>query len=111
MPTGRGRARAEPRGEAANAPQAWHAALAEVDPAAPEDETLARELADLFTAYLRDARADAHALSTLPPGRFLMPGDLEGSPALTFAPLDASGEEQFPARLALRHDGAALRGL
>ena len=24
----------------------------------------------------------------LPPGRFLMPGDLEGSPALTFAPLD-----------------------
>src|SRR5690606_13525821 len=26
-------------------------------------------------------------LSTLPPGRFLLPGDLEGSPALTFAPL------------------------
>src|SRR5208337_410980 len=26
-------------------------------------------------------------LSTLPPGRFLMPGDLEGSPALTFAPI------------------------
>ncbi len=24
----------------------------------------------------------------LPPGRFLMPGDLAGSPALTFAPLD-----------------------
>ena len=33
------------------------------------------------------ARADVYALSTLPPGRFLMPGDLEGSPALTFAPL------------------------
>jgi predicted YcjX-like family ATPase len=27
-------------------------------------------------------------MSVLPPGRFLMPGDLEGSPALTFAPLD-----------------------
>ena len=26
-------------------------------------------------------------MSALPPGRFLMPGDLEGSPALTFAPL------------------------
>ncbi len=26
-------------------------------------------------------------MSTLPPGRFLMPGDLDGSPALTFAPL------------------------
>ena len=24
----------------------------------------------------------------LPPGRFLMPGDLDGSPALTFAPLE-----------------------
>ena len=30
-------------------------------------------------------------LSTLPPGRFLMPGDLEGSPALTFCPLDTEG--------------------
>jgi predicted YcjX-like family ATPase len=36
---------------------------------------------------LRQARDDVYALSTLPPGRFLMPGDLEGSPALTFAPL------------------------
>ncbi len=41
----------------------------------------------MFTGYLRAARGDAYALSTLPPGRFLMPGDLEGSPALTFAPL------------------------
>ncbi|HSM42008.1 MAG TPA: YcjX family protein, partial [Afifellaceae bacterium] len=32
------------------------------------------------------------ALSMLPPGRFLMPGDLDGSPALTFAPLDLSGD-------------------
>src|ERR1043166_3771915 len=29
----------------------------------------------------------------LPPGRFLMPGDLAGSPALTFAPLELSGAE------------------
>ena len=55
---------------------------------APEDEEIARRLAEGFTAYLRAARADEHALSMLPPGRFLMPGDLEGSPALTFAPLD-----------------------
>ena len=27
-------------------------------------------------------------MSLLPPGRFLMPGDLAGSPALTFAPLE-----------------------
>ncbi len=55
------------------------------DAADVEAETLARA----FTAYLRASRSDAHALSTLPPGRFLMPGDLEDSPALTFAPLPA----------------------
>jgi predicted YcjX-like family ATPase len=63
------------------------ARLDTIDPAAPEDETLARELAALFTDYLRACRADGNAVSTQPPGRFLMPGDLEGSPALTFAPL------------------------
>ena len=65
----------------------WLAQLDGLDPQAPFDEDTAREAARLFTDYLRAARADAYALSTLPPGRFLMPGDLEGSPALTFAPL------------------------
>ncbi|MGB6923757.1 MAG: YcjX family protein [Methyloceanibacter sp.] len=74
----------------------WHAALAATDLAAPADEAAAQRLADLFKSYLRDTRADPHALSTLPPGRFLMPGDLEGSPALTFAPLDAKAAESFP---------------
>jgi predicted YcjX-like family ATPase len=47
----------------------------------------ARRLAESFAAYLKACKLDDKALSTLPPGRFLMPGDLEGSPALTFAPL------------------------
>ncbi|HEV2515135.1 MAG TPA: YcjX family protein [Devosia sp.] len=47
----------------------------------------AERLAGAFTDYLRRSREDGRALSTLPPGRFLLPGDLEGSPALTFAPL------------------------
>ncbi len=46
----------------------------------------AERLAGAFTTYLRRSREDG-ALSTLPPGRFLLPGDLEGSPALTFAPV------------------------
>jgi uncharacterized protein len=66
----------------------WHGVLADAEPAGPEDEEKARLLAEAFTAYLRAARADEHALSMLPPGRFLMPGGMEGSPALTFAPLD-----------------------
>lgn len=66
----------------------WLAMIAEVDPNAPETETDALKLSDAFKRYLAACREDTHALSMLPPGRFLMPGDLEGSPALTFAPLD-----------------------
>ena len=56
-----------------------------IDPAAPVDEPVAAGLAERYRAYLAAGRAAG--LSTLAPGRFLMPGDLEGSPALTFAPL------------------------
>jgi predicted YcjX-like family ATPase len=70
----------------------WRACVAELDPHAPALEDDARRAAAAFTDYLRRARNDAYALSTLPPGRFLMPGDLAGSPALTFAPLPLDGE-------------------
>ena len=65
----------------------WHALLAEIDAEAPADEQVATRAAECFTAYLKACRTDPYALSTVPPGRFLMPGDLAGSPALTFAPL------------------------
>jgi predicted YcjX-like family ATPase len=65
----------------------WLGAVRSADPKGAEDETVARELASLFTDYLKAIRADSGGLSTEPPGRFLMPGDLEGSPALTFSPL------------------------
>ena len=74
----------------------WHASLGLVDPKDPANEGVAERLSDLFKAYLREARADPNALSTLPPGRFLMPGDLAGSPALTFSPLDVKDGESFP---------------
>src|SRR6478609_1866006 len=63
-------------------------ALAEIDSAARADEDIARRVSDLFKASLAAARVEPFSFSALPPGRFLMPGDLEGSPALTFAPLD-----------------------
>ena len=78
----------------------WLARLDAIDPRAAEDESLARELAALFTRYLKAVRADGSALSTLTPGRFLMPGDLDGSPALTFAPLDLGDAGIPPASLA-----------
>ena len=49
-------------------------------------------------------------MSLLPPGRFLMPGDLAGSPALTFAPLELPAR-RAAAGFAAGDDGAALRGL
>ena len=69
---------------------AWRAHEATLDPDAPASEDDARRAAELFTAYLRACRDEKVSLSMLPPGRFLMPGDLEGSPALTFAPLDVT---------------------
>ncbi len=71
----------------ARAPHArdWLEHLDKADPGAPLDEVAAQEQARAFTAYLQAAREAG--LSAVAPGRFLMPGDLKGSPALTFAPL------------------------
>jgi hypothetical protein len=66
----------------------WHRALAAIDPLAPVDEAVAMDAARLFTDYLKACREDSASLSTVPPGRFVTPGDLESSPALTFAPLE-----------------------
>ena len=70
----------------------WLRLAGEADADAPADEVTAKRLAESFTTYLRACKQDSRALSTLPPGRFLMPGDLDGSPALTFAPLPGIGE-------------------
>lgn len=48
-------------------------------------EPVAQGLAQRYTDYLAQARAAG--LSDCTPGRFLLPGDLAGSPVLTFAPL------------------------
>ena len=65
----------------------WHSHIASLNPSGDAKESDARMAAELFTGYLRACRDEKFSLSALPPGRFLMPGDLEGSPALTFAPL------------------------
>jgi predicted YcjX-like family ATPase len=74
----------------------WHAQLATLDARAPAEEQAAITAARLFTEYLMACRNERYAMSLLPPGRFLMPGDLAGSPALTFAPLDVPAEGEAP---------------
>ena len=78
---------AEALGKAHDRPQArdYLAALDDIDPSQKFDDVTAGKLAHLYATYLQTARADGYADCT--PGRFLLPGDLAGSPALTFAPL------------------------
>ena len=54
-------------------------------PDAAFDEALATDMAAAYRAYLNRLRKLGYV--TLAPGRFMMPGDLEGSPALSFTPL------------------------
>jgi predicted YcjX-like family ATPase len=74
----------------------WHAHLATLSAEGQEDEQAALTEARLFTDYLRACRDERFAMSLLPPGRFLMPGNLAGSPALTFAPLDLPDDGTAP---------------
>ena len=63
----------------------YRTALSDLNPSDPFTETVAKQFAGLFTDYLENARAAGY--SDLSPGRFLLPGDMAGSPALTFAPV------------------------
>ncbi|MCB8821161.1 YcjX family GTP-binding protein [Microvirga rosea] len=79
----------------------WHAALREFDPAGSADEMQAAKASEAFKNYLLSLRSSEEAVATTPPGRFLMPGDLAGSPALTFAPLDLpAGQSLTPGSFA-----------
>ena len=59
--------------------------LDRTEPTAKLDETVAQDLARAWTDHLMAAQRAG--FSDCAPGRFLLPGDLAGSPALTFAPL------------------------
>ncbi|SEH97161.1 YcjX family protein [Paracoccus alkenifer] len=61
------------------------AEIARIDPGARFDEPAAQQLTRAYVAHLAAAR-DA-GFSDTTPGRFLLPGEMEGSPALTFSPL------------------------
>ena len=63
----------------------YRALVADTDPMASLNEPTAQTLAASFADYLQTARANGYSDCT--PGRFLLPGDLAGSPVLTFAPL------------------------
>lgn len=83
--------RARPTSTAIAAFLAFHDALVKGEGHASivgDNEQTALAGAKLFTEALGEARRADGGIATLSPGRFLMPGDLEGSPLLTFFPLE-----------------------
>lgn len=65
----------------------WLKSIEEIDSATLMTEPEIKRVAIEFSDYLNACKDEKWAFSTLPPGRFLLPGDLAGSPAVTFFPL------------------------
>ncbi|MEN3161537.1 YcjX family protein [Tistrella mobilis] len=75
------------QGKRAELARPFLARLETLDPAAPADDVTLAELGQGWSAHLIACRAAGLAVSRLGPGRFLVPGDLEGAPVLAFSPL------------------------
>ncbi len=86
---------ARARGDS-TAASSWLQFLACLNPGDAQDEQVAVKGADLFRAFLQSMRIDGQAQSIVPPGRFLLPGDLADSPMLTFMPLDIRSDTDMP---------------
>ncbi|GAA0632611.1 YcjX family protein [Halomonas beimenensis] len=79
------RAQVLDRGERATLFADWRQAVAGLDPAETVEEGRLAEIAERYAEGLRAAREAGFA--DLQPGRFLLPGELEGAPVLQFFPL------------------------
>ncbi|MGF1778661.1 YcjX family protein [Vibrio nomapromontoriensis] len=64
--------------------QAWLATLEDFDLNAPANEKNIAEVAHVFTDYLFDCKS--RGLHWVQPGRFVLPGELQGAPVLQFFP-------------------------
>ena len=86
----------------------YMAALEATDLSARLDEQSAQSLAAAYTAHLQAARAAGWSDCT--PGRFLLPGEMAGSPALTFAPLPpVEGKSPLRREFARRYEAYKSR--
>jgi uncharacterized protein len=90
---------------------AWRQFCAHTTAANGSAESIAIEGARLFTAYLQAVRRHNRQALVIAPGRFLMPGDLAGTPMLTFFPIDPARADggQLPALLKRRFESYKLR--
>ena len=88
--------------------EGYLAALAATDLGASLDEQAAQGLAAAYTEHLHAAREAGWSDCT--PGRFLLPGEMAGSPALTFAPLPpVDGKSPLRREFARRYEACKSR--
>ncbi|MDU6412735.1 MAG: YcjX family protein [Yersiniaceae bacterium] len=72
------------QGERATWAEPWLALCRKCDPFAPADENLLAAIAQAYSDYL--VRCKQEGLHFIQPGRFVLPGELAGAPALQFFP-------------------------
>jgi len=70
----------------------WRSLCAELDPFAPADENRLAAIAAAWTDYLHQCKSEG--LHFIQPGRFVLPGDMAGAPALQFFPWPQVDEMQ-----------------
>ncbi|HHR5881381.1 TPA: YcjX family protein [Providencia alcalifaciens] len=81
------------RGELANE---WLQLCQKCDPLAPVDENLLAEISNAYTTYLLECKQQGQHF--IQPGRFVLPGELAGAPALQFFPwpdIEKYGEKKL----------------
>ncbi|WP_271459719.1 YcjX family protein [Pantoea leporis] len=70
----------------------WRSLCADLDPFAPADENRLAAISAAWTDYLHQCKSEG--LHFIQPGRFVLPGDMAGAPALQFFPWPQVDEMQ-----------------
>ncbi|PIJ51772.1 hypothetical protein BL250_06625 [Erwinia sp. OLTSP20] len=78
------------QGDRAHLAAAWQKMCTTLDPLAPADESRLAAIAAEWTAYLHQCKQQG--MHFIQPGRFVLPGDMQGAPALQFFPWPQSEE-------------------
>ncbi|NIF21987.1 YcjX family protein [Candidatus Pantoea multigeneris] len=96
------------QGERGELAATWRRLCQDFDPFAPADENQLADVAAAWTDYLHQCKQAG--LHFIQPGRFILPGDMAGAPALQFFPLP--GLDDLPAsKLAQVEKGSHLHML
>ncbi len=72
------------KGERETLAREWLEAIKDIDPTSNANEKELEKLSELYTQYLHNCKASG--LHWVQPGRFVLPGELQGAPVLQFFP-------------------------